>query len=821
MSRVWKDVKVSARVLLRSPGFAVAAVVCIALGIGASTTIFSVVNAVLLKPLPYHQPDQLVQVYTEFPTFPGGGLPKFPVSPPEFQELRREVKAWSELSAYTTGGANLTGTSEPLRINAAFVTGNLLHMLGVKPEKGRLLLPEDDGEGAPLTMVLSHGLWVRAFGADESVVGRTVYLDGGKATVVGVMPRGFDFPPGINEPAEAWVPVQLTQDLLKRRASHFLSLIGRLPAGGSIEAARAELARWITHSGTRASENFHVINPKAHPAVLFPYRDEVVGNVRRAMLMLLGAVGLFLLIACVNVANLLLARSDARQREIAVRKAVGAGTGQLARQFIVEGLLLSGIGALTGLALAALGLQTIIATNAGMIPRVAEASMDWRVLAFAVCVTVATGVVFGLAPLVQLHLRPVNEALRSAAGRSVGSRASNRFRAALVAAELSLALVLLIGAGLLVRAFWKLQAVDPGFRAENVLSLRVSLTSARYNDADQLRRFWSALSDRISNLPGATGATIAAGLPPLRNAVQNDTDIENFVPRPGGPAQNVAFYQTVGDRFFETLGIRLVDGRFFEAKDGFEAAPVVIINQTMARTFWPGESAIGRRIKPSQGPGRKEEWATIVGVVADVRNAGLDKPAGTEIFLPARQLNNASQSAYILVRAPGDPMRLASAVRQAIREVDPELPVAQVRTMADVVSASQSRPQFLAMMLTLFSVLALALAAFGIYGVISYSVAQRTNEFGIRMALGAQRRDVLSLVLRQGGLLALAGVAIGAGGSLLMSSSLEGMLFGVTRFDIATFTWMSGVLVCVALLASVAPARRATAVDPIQALRYE
>jgi putative ABC transport system permease protein len=572
----------------------------------------------------------------------------------------------------------------------------------------------------------------------------------------------------------------------------------------------------VAQFGQKQSQNFHTIHPKTHPLVVYGFRDEVVGNVRKAMLMLLGAVGFFLLIACVNVANLLLARSEARQREIAVRTAVGAGGLQLARQFIIEGVILSLAGAMLGMLLAWGGVRLIQTTNAGLIPRIREAAVDGQVLLFAIAVSVITGMVFAMAPVVHLIAQPIHDALRASAGRSFGSVNANRFRSALVAGELSLALILLIGAGLLVQAFWKLQQVPAGMNPSGLLTMRASLSNQSYQDANRRRQFWTELNDRLARIPGVQSATVAQGLPPDRQAVQNDTEIENFVPRPGGPNQNVAFYQVVGDGFFETLGIRLADGRFLDSRDGESATPTVVVNQTMARAFWPGESAIGQRIRPSGN----RDWRTVVGVVADVKNAGLDKPVGTEIFLPARQVNGAG-TAYAVVRAAGDPRSLSAAVRQAIQSIDSGLPVSAPRTMEEVMGEAQSRPRFLASMLTLFSTLALALAAFGIYGVISYSVAQRTTEFGIRMALGAQSGDVLGIVVREGALLAAVGVAAGAAGALVLTRSLEGLLFGVSQFDVVTFAAMAAVLGTVTLLASWVPAQRASAVDPIKALKYE
>ncbi len=816
VEQLWRDVRYATRMLWRAPGFTLVAVLCLGLGIGASTTIFSVVNAVLFKPLPYRDSDRLVRVYSEFPTFPGGGLPKFPLSPVEFRELQRQGRAWDQIEGWVVQGANLAGGSEPIRINSTYVSGGMMSMLGVAPAFGRAIVPSDDAAGAPVVLMLSHGLWERAFAGDPKVVGREVYLDGSKATVIGVMPKGFEFPPGLAEASEAWIPTQFPESLMQRRGSHFFNAVAHLRPGLSLDASRQEVAGTTEEFGRRQSQNFHTLNRKQHPVVIHPFQSEVIGNVRTAMLMLLGAVAFFLLIACVNVASLLLARSDSRQREVAVRTAVGAGSAQLLRQFIVEGVILSAMGAVAGILIATFGVGLIISTNAGMIPRVREAGIDWQVLLFTVGVTFVTGILFGLTPGIHLIARSLNDSLRNSAGRTFGSVNANRFRGALVASELALALVLLIGAGLLVQAFWRLQRVDAGLRAENLVTMRVSLSNAAYNDQARLTQFWSTLSDRLANLPGIESGTAMTGLPPIRGANQNDTDIENFVPREGGPVQNVAYYQNVGDRFFETLGIRLVEGRFFDARDGSSAPRVAIVNHSMARTFWPGESALGKRVRPSGS----KDWATIVGVVADVRNGGLDKPAGTELFLSARQ-GAGGRTAWITVRTRGNARDAVETVRRTVRDIDPSLPVTSPRTMDQVFGEAQSRPRFLALILTIFSTLSLVLAAFGIYGVISYSVTQRTTEFGIRMALGAQAGDVQRLVVREGAVLAVAGVVIGAAGALALTRSLEGLLFDISRFDVVTFGAMACLLAGVALVASWVPARRATAVDPIRALRYE
>jgi putative ABC transport system permease protein len=587
----------------------------------------------------------------------------------------------------------------------------------------------------------------------------------------------------------------------------------------SFAQAQGEISRYVKHSSETVAPANHPFDPKFHPVVLAGFQDEVVHTVRRAMLVLLGAVGFVLLIACVNVANLLLARSEARRREIAVRAAIGAGRGKLLQQFVVEGLLLSLAGAALGLLLAFGGLRLLVAGSAGSIPRVAEVTIDWQVLLFTLAVSVATGMVFGLAPILHMRSSQWNDILKAAAGRTTSSLMAHRFRAALVTSELALALVLLIGAGLMVRAFWKLQEVHAGFDPNHVLTMRLSLPSSVYREPSSIVGFWQSLLARTAVLPGVVSVSVASGLTPNRPINANDTPIEGFVPVRGGPVENIDYWNFVGGSYIQTMGVRLVEGRFPGERDGMGSPPVVAVNETLARVYWPRESAIGHRVKVYAGS-NQPPWSTIVGVVADVKNAGLDRPSGTELYIPMAQSGGA-RLAYLLVRTRGDPASVASAVRSQIRLLDRALPISQLRYMEDVMSAARSRPRFLTLLLTLFSALSLVLAALGIYGVISYSVTQRTNEIGIRMALGAQSGDVLRLIGWGGLRMALAGTLTGAAGALVLTRFLTGMLFGVSSLDAATFAAMAATLIAVTLLASYIPARRAARVDPLIALRYE
>ena len=815
METFWQDLRYGTRLLLKNPGFAVAAVICLGLGIGATTAIFSVVNAVLLRPLPYKQPERLIKVYSEFPHQPSGK--RFWISPPEYLDLKRETKSWESLDGWVNTGVNVGGRAEPEHVTASFVTGGLLRSLGVSPLLGRVITPEDDDPKANAVLDISYGMWQREFGADRNIIGKEALLNGQKCTIIGVMPQGFIFPPGEIPVPEVWSALQLDPAKPGNRGSHYLYLLGRLKPNVSPEQAQSELASLVRYWGSKAAPMEHSFDPENHTLVSFPYQSEVVSSVRPALVMLMGAVIFVLLIACVNVANLLLARAESRQQEIAIRNALGASFSRMLRQFIAEGMLLSSVGALLGLALAFGGLRLIQATNAGKIPRADEISMDWHVLLAALAISILTGVAFGLAPALHLAMRNIFALLKDSAGRTTGALNAQNFRRLLVASEISLAVVLLIGCGLMVRAFWKLQQVNVGIDPHNVFTIRISVPNASYSNSLKVLGFWSRLKERVSQLPGVQAA-YSSGLPPTRQKDVNTTDIEGFVQRREGPVREIDFYNGVSEGYFETMRIPLIEGRYFSSDDAEGAQPVVIVNQTMARMYWPNQSAIGHHIRADN----RDPWCTIVGVVGDVKNAGIDKPVGTELYFPFRQKEGyPDPTGYMVLRSTQSPAALTSAMRRELHDLEPETALSHFMTMEEMIYSSQSRPRFLTLLLTLFSAVALALAAVGIYGVLSYVVAQRRKEFGLRMALGAPRGHVLGLVLKHGAALVLAGLCVGLAAALALTRLMASLLYGIGATDPVTFVLMPAALALVALAASYIPARRATKVDPLVALRYE
>jgi len=809
------------RTLARTPSFTISAVLCLALGIGATTAIFSIVNTVLLRPLPYRDSGRLVRLYTEFPSFGDRSLTRFWMSVPEYFRLKDSaLKSFEAFGAYYIGGSNLSGSGQqPIRVTTGYATASGFAALGVQPDVGRLFTDPEDRPGAQQTLLLSNALWKRAFGGDPNIVGREIYQDSAKCRIIGVMPPGFVFPPGETDSPQAWGLLQL-DPASRATGSHFLSVFARLRPRVGFYDGKNEIDRVVAKLGEANSPNNHTLHPKLHPVTMYSMVEDAVGNVRKAMLLLLGAVGFLLLIACLNVVNLILARSEARQRETAIRRALGASRGQLVGQYLTEGGLLSVTSALAGTFLAFATIRLVAATNAGSIPRVDELSIDWRVLLFTFGVAVLIGVFFGFAPLSHASAIHVSETLKSAAGRMSASLSSNRFRGFLVAGQIAMAFVLLAGASLMIDGFIRLEQVRAGFDPSGLLTFSLSLPNSSYKTPAALKTLWQRLEEKLASIPGVDSVALMSGLPPVRRVNENDTQIEGWVRTPGAPQQSVVYYQAVNTRFFQTLGIRLVDGRFLDNRDFNPDFPGVIINQAMAHTFWPQVSPIGRRIRPGfQGP-----WYTIVGIVADVKNHGVDRPTDTEIFTPYQVTPFGGfglGSFSVAIKTQGDPKRFANASGGIVASIDPSLPMADVRTMDEVMQLANARPRFYTLVLTMFSALALMLAGLGVYGIMSYAVTRRTTEFGIRLALGAEPARLFGGVITQGLLLTATGAAVGSISAFFLTKLLRGLVFGVQAFDLQSFLVTLAVLAAAAILATSAPAARVIRIQLVQALRDE
>ncbi len=814
MQTFLQDLKYALRMLRKNPAFTAVAILTLAVGIGANSAIFSVVNSVLLRPLPFREPGQLVRVYSEFPTMQ---LQKFWLSPPELLDIQREAKSWEAIGAWAPGGQNVGTESEPLRVTSAAITRSLIDVLGVQPERGRNFTEEEDRNGGPRVAIISHGLWQKGFGGASDIIGKQIQVNSAGTTVVGVMPANFAFPPGSNEQVEILLPFQFDPANPGSRGSHFLSVIGRLRPGVTIDQAQSEMSSlMVAWKGEGRAQ--HLLNSPNHPVIMLGLHEDVVGAARKAVWLLMAAVGFVLLIACVNVANLLLARAESRHREFAVRLALGAGLRRMVRQFLAEGFVLVLIASLLGIALAFVGLKVLLLFAPDSVPRTEEISVGLPVLAFTIAVAIVAVFLFGLAPLAQVSERNLANWIRGAGQRAIRG-GGQALRKSLVIAEIALAVILVIGSGLMIRAFWKLQQVKTGFDPSNVASFSLNLPAVKYTNPQRLQ-FVTNLEQKLSSVPGVASVSMATGLPPLRRINANDTEIEGYQQTPDSPAQNVDYWNVVNNDYFKTMKIRLVEGRTFETQDGNpNAMPVVMVNQALAKRFWTG-SPIGRRVNP--GFAEPKVWFTIVGVVEDTKNAGMDKPAGPELYFQARQVNQfLGANLSFVVRATNDSVPLESSIRAAVRELDPTLPVYNLSSMEEVVSKSMVQPRFLALLLATFSGIALFLAAIGIYGVMAYSVAQRTQEIGVRMALGARPVHVLRLVFGQSLVMLVIGTVIGLAGAFALTRLMRTLLFEITATDPLTYVTVIGILTVVALLACYIPARRAAKVDPLVALRYE
>jgi putative ABC transport system permease protein len=802
-----KDIRFGIRMLLKSPGFTVVAVIALALGIGANSAIFSVVNTVLLRPLPYKDPERLVMVWEDNTRH---GYPRDTPAAANYIDWRDQNQVFEAMAAIADLSLNLTGSGEPERIDGKRVSANLFSLLGVEPQLGRAFLPEEDQPGGNCVVMMSHGLWQRRFGFDKKIIGQPLTLNGASCTVVGVMPPDFQFP---SREAELWVPISFSTQEAANRGRHFLQVIARLKPGVTVQQAQTEM----NAIAARLQQQYPESNADLGAAVV-PLHEQVVGDIKPALLVLLGAVGFVLLIACANVANLLLARAAVRQKEITIRVALGASRARLIRQFLTESILLAALGGVIGLLLSLWGVNLLKAFIPENISQVKAIAIDARVLGFTLLVSLLTGLIFGLAPAIQASNFNLNETLKEGGRDSAAGSRSNRIRALLVITEVAVSLILLIGAGLLINSFMRLRNVDPGFRADNLLTMRIVLPALKYPDQARRAAFYTDLLRRVEALPGVQSAAVTTNLPLYRQGNSIGISIEG---RPDPPPDQglIIVTRVVSPEYFSTMGIQLSKGRQFNEHDKAEGQGVAVISETMARKYWPGEDPLGRRIK-SGSSASTSPWLTIVGVAKDVRQFELNVDPKPQMYLPYEQAGFFAPR-DLVVRTNVEPLSLAATVRRTVWEIDKDQPVSNISTMEDILSESVARQRFSMLLLGVFAALALVLAAVGLYGVMSYSVAQRTREIGIRMALGAQARDVLKLVVGNGLKLVLIGVVIGLVAAFILTRLMSSLLFGVSATDPITFTIISLVLIGVALLASYIPARRATKVDPMIALRYE
>jgi putative ABC transport system permease protein len=805
MDTLRQDLTYALRRLIKSPGFTLVAVATLALGIGANSAIFSVVNGVLLKPLPYPEADRLVGVYH---TSEGH---RAVMSPPNFIDVAHAATTLENAAAVSGSRAILTGEGEPVRLDTAEVSASLFNVLRVRPALGRTFNADENTPGKTNVVVLSYGLWQQRFGSDPNVIGRRIQLDGETKEIVGVMPAEFSFP----AERQAWLPLEYDQNFVsKQRGAWYLSVVARLKPGVSIEQSAAE----VQTIGRNLAKQYPDQNATIGMTT-FPLHEAMVVNIRSAVLVLLGAVGFVLLIACANVANLLLARAAARETEMAVRTALGAARGRLVRQLLTESVLIALCGAAFGLLLAVWGVEFLLGLQPEGIPRLDAIRVDGTVVVFTLVIALVTGLVFGVVPAFQAT-RGLSHALKEAGRGAMSGRAGNRVRAALVVAEMALAVMLLAGAGLLMRSFVRLQAVDPGFRPAQTLSFELTMPDARYKEDSRRVAFFDQLLPRLRALPGVQSVGAAMALPLSGMDFNISFSVTGRPPVP--PAEQPAMEVRVASAdYFSTIGIPVKRGRAFTENDREGTPRVVVITESAAKQYFPNEDPIGKTINLGwgKGAGKPKAGGEVVGIVGDVKDSGLSEPNPPEIFLPLRQWPVSLMS--VVIRTATPPTAIADAVRAEVYAIDPSLPVSKVRTLDQIVAKSISQPRFYMTLLAIFAAVALALAGIGIFGVLSYAVAQRTREIGIRMALGAQERTVVGLVVRQAMTLVIAGVVCGTIAALLLSQTLATMLFGVTPTDPATFSGVAVVLVAVALLACYMPARRATRVDPIVALRAE
>ena len=809
MDSFLQDARYALRVLRKSPGFALAAVLALALGIGANSAVFSVVNGVLLRPLPFAEPERLVRI---FGNFRGNGLERISVSVPEYRDYRELPRALASVAAHVQVDVTLTGQDVPERLSALAATPSLLSTLGVVPTLGRNFEEQEQAFGQDRVLLLTHRLWRGRFGANPHILGTTVSLDGLPYTVVGVLPEGFEYPRG----TDLYFPLALTgaPRVPDSRGTRFLDVVARLKPGVAPQAAQQDMERVAAELRQSHPDNYAANSGWAISVVSM--EEQTVGGVRTTLWVLLGAVGFVLLIACTNVANLLLARAAARGRELSIRAALGADRSRLMTQFLTESVVLSLAGGVLGLMLAMWGMDTLLAIIGDGLPRVSEVRLDVRVVVFTGVVSVLTGLLFGLVPALQASRTDLHDAMREGS-RGTGGPGAGRARGALVVSQMALALVLLIGAGLFMRSFLALQAVDAGFDSQGVLTARLALPTDRYGEPARRAAVIREFVARAQALPSVESAGLATLLP-LTGRSDWSFDVEGRAKGPADPPMPAVEYRAVSADFHKTLRIPLLRGRMLSDADGWDAPHAVVINETMARLIWPGADPLGQRIRLHRGA-KNGPWTTVVGIVGDVREWGLDQPARPTAYYSAPQ--QGPLGAYLVVRTRQRPEALLASLQAELRAVDRDLPLFDVAPLEAVVDSSVSQRRFSMLLLLIFAGVAVVLASLGIYGVIAYTVTQCTRELGIRMALGASQADILALMVGQGLRMTLVGVGIGLALSLGLGRLLSTLLYGIQAHDPLTFVAVAALLVGVALVASWLPARRAARVDPAVTLRAE
>jgi len=810
METLLKDIRYGVRGLVKRPGFTVVALVTLALGIGANTAIFSVVNAVLLRPLPFKDPEQLAMVW-EDATF--AGFPRNTPAPANYVDWKTQNQSFTDMAATAERSFNLTGDGEPERVTAHAATANFFPLFGVQPLLGRGFLAEEDRPGANKVVVLSYNLWQSRYGGDPQIVNRDILLNGEKHQVIGVMPANFQF---LDSEVRLWVPLALDQEELANRGGHYLNVVARLKPDVVLSQAQADMNAVMRRISTdHRGETFE----GKLGAVVLPMRDQMVGHARGSLVVLLVAVAFVLLIACANVAGLLLARAVGRRREVALRMALGAGRARVIKQLLTESLLLSLVAGVLGTLLAYWSFTFLQGLVPAEMALTTSLTLDTRILVFTILMSIVTGIIFGLAPALQAARVDLNEALKQGGTRTT---ATGRLRSALIVSEVALSLVLLIGAGLLIQTLFQIFQQYSILEPEKILTMRTVLPREKYKEPQQRNYYFQQVLERVEHLPGVVSAGYTTSVPLSWKGGTNGFYPEGLQSPIPGMAYD-ANHRQVTANYLQTMNIPLRHGRFFAQNDNEQSVPVAIVNETMARQYWPGENALGRRFKLGDPDDKEAPWIQIVGIVADIRQMGLDEPVKAEMYFPYQQIKG--QPWYtprdLVIRTSGDTSSLVGAVRQVIREVDPDQPVSNVATMAELLGTEASQRRMGMIMLVAFAVLALLLASIGIYGVLAYFVTQHTNEIGLRMALGATRANILFLVLKKGMGLTLLGVVIGVAVALGATRLMSSLLFGVKAADPLTFTAVPLLLASVALLACYLPARRATKVDPLVALRYE